>query len=67
MPPPWIHLWNDTTLLLHHPYIVCTSFCQLCLVFVTCALGGLWKVVGWHVVHVDVDGEVMLWVAANHY
>ena len=53
----------------HHPYILCHfANYALCLLFVV--IEEFWKAVGWvvmheQVVHVDVHGEVMLWVAAT--
>ena len=46
------------------------AICQLALCFVFVCIQGLWKAVGCvvlhgHVVHVDVLGEVMLWIAAT--
>ena len=60
---------NDTTILSHHPYILCHFVnYALCLLFV--CIGGLWKALGWvmlhgSVVHVDVHGEVMLLVTTD--
>ena len=57
------------SILSHHPYTLCHfANYALCLLFVH--IGGLWKAVGWVVlygcvVHVDVYGEVMSWVATT--
>ena len=64
--------WNDTTLLLHHPYILC-HFAKyaLCLSFVY--IGGLWKAVRWVVLHGSVVNLTCIekscsgWLQLNHY
>ena len=67
MTPQYFH--NTFTILSHHPYILCHfATYALCLLFV--CIGGLWKAVGWVVlhrcvVHYAVHGERMLWVAAT--
>ena len=52
------------------PSLPLVLFCQLIFVFVIVVIGGLWKAMRrvrlpGHAMHVDVNGEVMLWVAAT--
>ena len=43
---------NDTTILSHHPYILC-HFASYALCLLVVCIGGLWKAVGWVVLGVD--------------
>ena len=52
---------NDTTILSHHPYILC-HFANYALCLLALRIGGLWKAAWWVVlvVHIDVHGEELL-------
>ena len=53
--------WHHNTFT---PSLHLVPFCQLCLLFAICAVE--WVVLYGYVVHVDVLGEVMLWVTTKH-
>ena len=63
--------WCDSIVVSFHVWLGFSLFYQLCLVLVNHVIGGVWKAVGWvvlheNVVHVNVHGEVMLWFTTEH-